>query len=237
MGGVLDLHAIAGWAYLAIFLITVVDGFFPVVPAETTIITGAALAAGGHLQLAGVLASTWTAVIVGDLITHEMARRGRGRLLGRWQRRDRPRRVLAWVTEVLQRRGMMVVTVGRFVPLGRTAVSLASGYAAVPRARYLVALVLGGTAWTLYEVGLGYLGGNLLDNPLVSVAIGIGLSLTITSIGAIVQRLRKARSRRTRPAPPVSPATHAVSVGAGTPGSGPGSLTDMHTSLYMGSVA
>jgi membrane protein DedA with SNARE-associated domain len=186
-----DLTALAGAAYLVIFVFTVVDGFFPVVPAETTIITGGALAAAGDLHLPGVLAVTWAAVITGDLFTHEVARRGGGRLLARWERRERPKRALDWATRTMRRRGPVVVTVGRFVPLGRTAVSLVSGYAALPRRQYLPALMLGCTAWTVYVVSLGYLGGQVLGSPLVSVALAISLSFAITGVAALVKRVRR----------------------------------------------
>lgn len=185
----LELHHLAGWAYLAIFVVTVADSLFPVVPAETVVITGGVLAAAGELDLAGVLAATIAGAIVGDLITYEVSRRGAHRLIGRWLRRDRFRRMLVWATLALERRGTAVVCAGRFIPLGRTAVSLASGYLHFPRRRFAVALALGGTMWSAYAVGLGYLGGHLAENPVVSVSIGIALGLAVAGIASTAHRM------------------------------------------------
>ena len=43
----LELVGGSGWAYPAIFGIVTIDAFFPLVPGETSIITGAILAANG----------------------------------------------------------------------------------------------------------------------------------------------------------------------------------------------
>ena len=56
----------SAWAYAAIFAIVTVDAFFPLVPGETSVITGAILAANDELSvllvfaaaMAGALAAT-----------------------------------------------------------------------------------------------------------------------------------------------------------------------------------
>lgn len=147
------------WAYVVIFVLLVLDCLLPVLPAETSVIAGGALAAGGQLRLPVVLVATVTAVAAGDLLTHEAARRGGRRLFGRWTRQGRPRRVLARTTSALHRWGGAIVATGRFVPMGRTAVAVASGYARFPRRRFLPALLLGAVLWSCYMVALGYVGG------------------------------------------------------------------------------
>jgi hypothetical protein len=42
------------WVYLALFAIAVLDGFFPVVPSETMVITAGVFAASGEPNLAAV---------------------------------------------------------------------------------------------------------------------------------------------------------------------------------------
>lgn len=199
MNAIWDLHAAAGWAYLLIVAVALLDGLFPVVPAETTIIASGALAASGRLSTVGVLLAAWVGVVAGDLITHELTRRGSAWQLARWTRRERPRRALAWATQLLHRRGTAVVGLGRFVPLGRTSVSLVSGLAAMPRRRYLPPLILGAAAWSLYVVGLGYFGGHAFGNPLVSVGVGVGVSFVLTAVGTAVHRWRARVAAPVRP--------------------------------------
>lgn len=172
------------WAYVVIFVLLVLDCLLPVLPAETSVIAGGALAAGGQLQLPVVLVAAVTAVAAGDLLTHEAARRGGRRLFGRWTREGRPRRVLAKTTAGLHRWGGAIVTAGRFVPMGRTTVALATGYARFPRRRYLPALLLGAVLWSCYMVSLGYVGGRVFDQPYAAAGVGSVVSLAVTAVFA-----------------------------------------------------
>ncbi|MEV6928702.1 DedA family protein [Dactylosporangium sp. NPDC051485] len=190
-GTVEGMEAMAGWAYLVIFVLLVVDCLIPAVPAETSVIAGGALAASGHLHVAVVLAAAATAVVAGDLLMHEAARRGGRRLVERFVRGERSWRAVAWVARLLDRRGGAIVAAGRFVPLGRTTVALVSGYAQFPRRRFLPAIAVGALLWSLYTVGLGYLGGNVFTgNPLAAAALGVVLSLLVTGVTTAAQRMR-----------------------------------------------
>ena len=211
-----DMHSVGGWAYLVIVAMVVIDGMFPVVPAETSIIAGGALAAAGHLSPVLVALVTWSGVMTGDLITHELTRRGRSSQLARWSRRRKPRQALDWAASLLQRRGSMVVFGGRFIPLGRTATSLVTGFTVMPRRRYLPPLAAGALLWSVYIVSLGYFGGQFVSNPLVSVGIGVGMSLTIGAISATVGRIRARRSASVHlePAKPVAEQRELVLAGA-----------------------
>ncbi|MER7001641.1 DedA family protein [Dactylosporangium sp. NPDC000555] len=185
------MEAMAGWAYLVIFVLLVVDCLIPAVPAEASVIAGGALAASGHLHLPVVLVASVAAVVVGDLLMHEAARRGGRWLLDRWLRHERYRRAVGWVARLLERRGGAIVAAGRFVPLGRTTVALVSGYARFPRQRFLPAIAIGALLWSVYMVGLGYLGGNVFTgNPLAAAGLGVALSLLVTGVTTAAQRMR-----------------------------------------------
>ncbi len=172
------------WAYVVIFVLLVLDCLLPVLPAETSVIAGGALAAGGHLRLPVVLFAAVAAVAAGDVITHEAARRGGRRLFGRWTRRGRPRRVLTRTTVALGRWGGAIVAGGRFVPMGRTAVAVATGYARFPRRRFLPALLLGAVLWSCYMVSLGYLGARVFDQPYAAAGAGTVVSVAMTAVFA-----------------------------------------------------
>ncbi|WP_238018589.1 DedA family protein [Dactylosporangium sp. AC04546] len=179
------------WTYALIFALLVIDCLLPVVPAETSLIAGGALAADGRLELPIVLAAAMTAVAVGDVLTHEAARRGGHRLLDRWVRREHRGRI----TRLLDRRGGALVAAGRFVPLGRTTVALATGYARFPRQRFVPALLVGAALWTCYMVGLGYLGGHFFTHPVVAALLGVALSFAVTGVTTLVHRARLHRRR------------------------------------------
>lgn len=195
------------WAYLVIFVLLVLDCLLPVLPAEASVIAGGALAAGGQLRLPVVLGATVLAVAAGDLLTHEAARRGGRRLFDRWTCRGRPRRVLARVSGALQRRGGAIVATGRFVPMGRTAVALATGYARFPRRRFVPALLAGAVLWSCYMVSLGYVGGRVFGQPYAAAGVGSVVSLAVTAVFAAWQ-VRESKSVQGRPNGRISDELH-----------------------------
>jgi membrane protein DedA with SNARE-associated domain len=194
------MEAMAGWAYLVIFVLLVLDCLIPAVPAETSVIAGGALAANGHLHVAVVLLASVTAVFVGDVAVHEVARRGGRRFVERFVRNERYWKAVGWVARLLDRHGGAIVAGGRFVPLGRTTVALVSGYAQFPRARLLPALAVGALLWSLYVVGLGYVGGNIFTgNPLAAAGLGIALSFTVTGVTTAARQIRLRLRRAGQP--------------------------------------
>ncbi|WP_433211178.1 DedA family protein [Dactylosporangium sp. CS-047395] len=195
------MEAMAGWAYLVIFVLLVLDCLIPAVPAETSVIAGGALAANGHLHVGVVLLASATAVFVGDVLMHEVARRGGRRFVERFLRGERYARAVGWVARLLDRHGGAIVAGGRFVPLGRTTVALVSGYAQFPRNRLLPAFAVGAVLWSLYVVGLGYLGGNVFtDNPLAAAGLGIALSFVLTGVTTAARQLRLRGRKAGQPA-------------------------------------
>ena len=64
------------WVYLAIFAIAVLDGFFPVVPSETAVITAGVFAASGAPYLPAVVLVAAAGALVGDHISYAIGRGG-----------------------------------------------------------------------------------------------------------------------------------------------------------------
>lgn len=185
----IDLAALAGWAYLAIFAICIVDSMFPVLPAETLVITGGVLAAGGEMHLPAVVALAVAGTFVGDLIVHSMGRRSTTRLRRRWLHKERERRAMVAAARAVDRHGTTMVVVGRFVPLGRTSVALVTGVVRFPLRSYLSALAIGCTLWSVESVGTGYLVGHLVDDLWMSVPLGLAIGAGLTGVGLLVRRL------------------------------------------------
>ena len=58
------------WSYVAIFAVSMLDAFFPIVPSETAVITGGVLAGAGDLSLLFVILAASTGAFVGDNISY-----------------------------------------------------------------------------------------------------------------------------------------------------------------------
>ncbi|MGY0007114.1 DedA family protein [Micromonospora sp. I033] len=208
MDSVLDLlHQTMSspWVYLALFAVAVVDGFFPVVPSETAVITAGVFAATGQPDLPLVVAVAALGAFVGDHVSYAIGRHGGGRLLARLPaaRRDaapgrggRRRAAVEWARRGIAARGGLILTVARYVPGGRTAVTLTMGATRFPRRRFLAFDALAAASWGLYSALVGYLGGLAFErDPVRGLLLGLGLALTLT---VVVEAVRWARGRRRR---------------------------------------
>lgn len=171
------------------------DVLFPVIPAEGAVIAaGVFAAAAGTPNIWLVMAAAAAGAVVGDHLSYAIGRSFLGpRLLRRSQRL---RNAVARISRQLDQRGGSLIVASRFIPGGRTAVTLACGTAGYPLRRFTRATALGGVLWAAYSGAIGLLGGAAFAaNPLAGIAVGIGLSLAITGVVELVRHL----VRRNRP--------------------------------------
>ncbi|MBM0274063.1 DedA family protein [Micromonospora sp. STR1s_6] len=193
------------WVYLAIFAIAVLDGFFPVVPSETAVITAGVFAAAGAPYLPLVIVVAAAGALVGDHVSYAIGRKGGTRLLDRLPPDGRRRRAIDWARRGIATRGGLILTVARYVPGGRTAVTLTMGAVRYPRRRFLAFDALAAGSWGLYSAVVGYVGGLAFEqNPLRGLLLGLGLALTVTLVVEVVRWLRN-RRRSARPTPASQP--------------------------------
>jgi membrane-associated protein len=194
MDWVLDsLDALAGspWAYALILAVAAVDAFLPVVPSEATVVTAGVFAAVGDLSLALVIAAGAGGALMGDTTSYAGGRLLSGRI-GPWlertparqRRTDRARRLL-------DRRGAFVVLGARFVPGGRTAVTLTAGAIRFRFLRFGVYAVVAAALWATYAGLVGYLGGRAFaEQPLVAVGAAFGGVALVALFVEAVRRIR-----------------------------------------------
>ncbi|WP_184188487.1 DedA family protein [Micromonospora parathelypteridis] len=193
------------WVYLAIFAIAVLDGFFPVVPSETAVITAGVFAASGAPYLPAVILVAGTGALIGDHISYALGRGGGTRLLDRLPSEGRRRAAIEWARRGIATRGGLILTVARYVPGGRTAVTLTMGAVHYPRRRFLVFDALAAASWALYSALVGYLGGLAFEqDPLRGLLVGLGLALTVTMLVEAARWLGN-RHRSARPVSTTEP--------------------------------
>ncbi|MCF0093228.1 Inner membrane protein YohD [Micromonospora sp. MH99] len=198
------------WVYLAIFAIAVLDGFFPVVPSETAVITAGVFAASGAPYLPAVIVVAAAGALVGDHVSYAIGRSGGGRLLDRLPPDGRRRAAIDRARRGIATRGGLILTVARYIPGGRTAVTLTMGAVRYPRRRFLAFDALAAGSWGLYSALVGYVGGLAFEqDPLRGLLLGLGLALTVTLVVEVVRWLRGRR----RAARAGEPGTDAASVG------------------------
>lgn len=187
--------AASTWAYLVVALFAMLDALLPVVPSETLVITAGVVAAGGDLALPLVVAAAAVGAFAGDNVGYALGYRFGPRASARFLAGERAARRVAWARRQLQRRGGELVVVGRFVPGGRTAVTLTAGMMRLPWPRFARSDILAAVLWATYAALLGYVGGKAFEKaPWKGLLVAFGVALAIT-IG--VEGVRAVLSRGT----------------------------------------
>ena len=189
----IELTTHSHWVYLLVAAIAALDAVFPVVPSEATVITAAALAAAGRLDLAAVFVAAAAGAAVGDNGAYAIGRASAGglRRLERWRH---VRIARGWAESELRRRGALLVIVSRFVPGGRTATMLASGATQLSWRRFAAYDLAAAVLWAGYAAGLGAVGGAAFaDRPLYAVGVALALAGALAVALEGLRRLRLAR--------------------------------------------
>jgi membrane protein DedA with SNARE-associated domain len=198
MDSVLDvLHQTmtSPWIYAALFAIAVVDGFFPVVPSETAVITAGVFAATGSPELLPVIVVAAAGAMTGDHISYAIGR-GTG-LADRLPAEGRRRKAFVWARQALLTRGGLALIVARYVPGGRTAVTMTTGAIGYPRRDFLRYDAVAAVSWAVYSTLVGYLGGLAFEqDPLRGLLFGLGFALTVTTVVEVVRYARNRRRNR-----------------------------------------
>ncbi|SCG46738.1 DedA family protein [Micromonospora halophytica] len=200
METVLDLlrHTVTSpWVYLVIFAVTAVDAFFPAVPGETVVITAGVFAAGGEPVLVAVIVAAALGALVGDHVSYAIGRGGGAHRLARLPADSRRRAGSEWARRAVDRRGGSILTASRYVPGGRTAVTLTMGAVRYPLPRFLFFDALAAGTWALYCGLLGYFGGLAFErDPVKGLLVGVGLSLAVTGLVELARWLRRRAHHR-----------------------------------------
>jgi membrane-associated protein len=182
------------WAYLVVFAVVVIDGFFPPVPSETIVVVAAAVgvSTGSPNPVVIVLVAAVGAA-AGDNIAYWLGRRlGAERF--RWMRHPRAATAFGRARAGLARRPASVLLVARYIPGGRVAVNMTAGAVRVPYRRFWPLTLIAGSCWAAYSVLVGLLAGHwVAEQPLVGAMTGVVLALVL---GVVIDRVAAAAARR-----------------------------------------
>ena len=180
-------------SYLIAVLVPALDAVFPVLPSETIIIALGVATAGSTDPRIGLLVTCAAlGAFLGDNLSYLLGRR-----FGPWAERrffpgGKGARRRAWAERSLHRYGMPLIVVCRFVPGGRTAVTLCCGIIGYPRRRFAVATAVAGSIWAVYSFYLGRLGGKAFeDRPWVGLVVAFGVTVAVSGLVEVIRRIWK----------------------------------------------
>lgn len=190
-------------SYLAAFLLPMLDAIIPAVPSETIVIAlGVATAGSADPRIGLLVACAAAGAFVGDNVCYLLGRRFAPAVQRRFFTTPKGTAARAWAERSLDRFGAQLIVVCRFIPGGRTAVTLTCGVTGYPRRRFVAATAVAATIWALYAFFIGRLGGRAFeDNPWIGLAIAFGITIAISGIIELARRLAPRWSKHPTPDP------------------------------------
>ena len=179
-------------SYAIAVVIPALDAIFPVLPSETAVIAlGVATAGSTDPRIALLVACAAAGAFLGDNLSYLIGRR-----FGPWAERrffatEKGARSRAWAERSLRRFGMQLIVVCRFIPGGRTAVTLTCGLIGYPRRRFVTATAIAAVIWALYAFFIGRLGGKAFeDKPWAGFLAAFGGTVVISVLIEAARRIR-----------------------------------------------
>jgi membrane protein DedA with SNARE-associated domain len=188
----------SGWAYAIVFLLALLDAVLPVVPSETAVITAGVVAAGGDLFLPLVIVLAAAGAFLGDNTAYWIGRRFGTWVVEKFFSGEKSKKRIDWAERQIEERGGVLIVVGRFIPGGRTAITLSCGLLRYSWPRFLALDAVAASVWAVYASLLGYFGGRAFEHEawkglVLALAIGFAMAGAIEAGRWIVKRVRSAR--------------------------------------------
>ena len=168
----------------------------PVVPSETTVIIGGVAVATGEAPypLLVVIAAGAAGAFIGDNMAYSIGHHWSDAFQRRAERKPKFNAKLTWARTQIKERGGLLLITARFIPGGRTALTLASGITVQPRGWFVRWTFIAAIIWATYAAGLARLVGEpFKDDHTLAFWIAFGTALTINVIIEVVRHFRLKR--------------------------------------------
>jgi len=196
-----EIHRYVGdYGYAAIVIGLVVEHLGLPVPGETLLITGAALASRGTLDIRLLLPLAWFAAVIGNTIGFLIGRTGGQRLLiHHGDRFGITQERLVKVEGFVQRYGAFVLIFARFIVVARQLSGIAAGSLNMHWLRFSLFNAIGAALWVGFWGLLAYwLGRRVFEylaelesmEPVLLTAAGVAI---IAVIAYVIVHARRAR--------------------------------------------
>jgi membrane protein DedA with SNARE-associated domain len=198
VSGITSLQIGSLLSYLIAFALPCLDAVLPILPSETVIIAfGVATAGSTDPRILLVVLCAAVGAFLGDNLSYLIGAR-----FGPWATRrffssEKGAARRDWAERSLSRFGVGLIIVCRFIPGGRTAVTLCCGLIRYSRRRFVVATAVAAVVWAAYAFLAGRLGGKAFEHkPVVGFAVAFGGALVVSGLIELIRRVIAWRKKR-----------------------------------------
>jgi membrane-associated protein len=184
----------SGWSYVLIFAFAYLDALIPIVPSETAVVTAGVLAGSGRMSLPLIIVLAASGAFAGDNTSYLIGRHYGEPAKRRFFSGKKARERIHWAELQLHERGGELIVVSRFIPAGRTVVTLSAGGLRMPWRRFATFDAIAAMVWALYASLLGYFGGRAFEHqPWKGLLLAVGIAFTVAGGIELVRWLRRRR--------------------------------------------
>lgn len=172
---------VSAGGYPALTLLIAVETVLPPIPSEVVLPLAGSFVADGTLAFVPAVLAATAGSLAGALLLYALARLGGRPLILRYGRLLRVREEqLDRADRWFDRRGDLIVLVGRLVPGARSVVSIPAGLAEMPLGRFALLTTIGSGIWNSALIGAGW----ALGDSWTAVADVVGGASKVVLIAA-----------------------------------------------------
>lgn len=197
MTGLWQLGVSSPVSYAIAVVLPAFDALIPVLPSETAVIAlGVATANSTDPRALLLVALAAAGAFLGDNAAYLLGRRFGPAASRRVFAGERGARRREWAQRSLTRYGARIIIGCRFIPGGRTAITLTCGLVGYSQRRFIAATACAAVIWASYAFLIGRLGGQAFaDRPWAGLLLALGLTVAAS---AVIEAARRAWGWRRR---------------------------------------
>lgn len=183
------------WFYVVLLTIAFLDSVFPIVPSETMVIIGGVSAGLHDLHWSLVILFAAVGAFSGDNFSYHIGVFFSERLQRRYNKNDKGRQRLQWAHNQIETRGGELLVTARFIPGGRTIVTLTCGITGQSTKWFMKWSAVAASIWATYATMLGFIGGRTFqENHTKAFLVAFALAIGATIVLEIIRYVRGKRS-------------------------------------------
>ena len=164
-------------------------GFF--FPGDSLLFTAGFFASQGYLPIGWLFLGAFVAAVLGDSLGYAFGKKAGPALFVREDSRFFKKEYAIRAQHFYEKHGGQTIITARFIPVIRTFAPIVAGIGNMRYRSFLAWNVIGGLAWTVLLLGIGYGFGSIIPDPDRYILPAIIIIIVISALPALRQIFKK----------------------------------------------